>query len=167
MSSDLNDLPENWEMALLGEDADIKGRIGWKGYKKEDLRDSGPVVIGGVNVKNSLFLDLSDLKHLTREKYEESPEIMLKNGDVLLVQRGNGIGDCGYFDGSISEATINPTLIIISEFKGDPRFLFYYLVSAKGRENVLSRSSGSSVPAIYQKPLKSKELLYKKRSLLH
>ena len=154
MSAELYTLPKYWEWGVLGDDAEIKGRIGWKGYKKEDLRDTGPIVIGGSNVKCSLFLDLSELKHLTREKYEESPEIILQKGDVLLVQRGNGIADCGYFDGSIPEATINPTMIIISNFKGDPKFLFYYLASPVGRANVLSRASGSSIPAIYQKPLK-------------
>ena len=147
-------LPEGWGMGTLGDDAVIKGRIGWRGYQRSDLRDSGPLVIGGLNVKSRLHLDLSEIKHLSREKYDESPDIQLKQGDVLLVQRGNGLGDTAYFDGSITEATINPTLIILSEFKGDPRFLFYYLSSTAGRESVLSLASGSSIPALYQNHLK-------------
>jgi len=43
---------------------------------------------------------------------------------------------------------------ILSEFNGDPRFLFYYLSSAAGRESVLSLASGSSIPALYQNHLK-------------
>src|SRR5271157_28707 len=156
-------LPTNWTNGILGKDALVKGRIGWKGYKKTDLRESGPIVIGGVNVKSELYLDLSDVKFLSREKYEESPEIQLGAGDVLLVQRGNGLGDAGYFDGSIAEATINPTLIILSEFKGDPRFLFYFLTSPEGRERVLSLASGSSIPALYQGHLKG--LIYPKPPL--
>ncbi len=148
-------LPSDWNLRILGEDTEIKGRIGWRGYKRTDLRNSGPIVVGGVNVKSQIHLDFSDITYLSREKYEESPEIQLRPTDVLLVQRGNGIGQVGYFDGSIPEATINPTLIILSNFIGDPRFLFYYLVSPQGQSNILSRASGSSIPALYQKSLKS------------
>lgn len=81
----------DWPKSTLGDDVVIKGRIGWKGYKREDLIDFGPVVIGGTNVKSNFHLDLSEVKHLSRGKYDESPEIVLKTGDVLIVQRGNGI----------------------------------------------------------------------------
>src|SRR5947208_9010825 len=115
-----------WPIATLGDDVRVKGRIGWRGYKTSDLRKSGPLVIGGSNVKSTLHLDISEVKHLTREKYEESPEIKLKEGDVLLVTRGN-LADAGYVNGQLGEATINPSVIILSEFNGDPKFLFYYL----------------------------------------
>jgi len=57
-------------------------------------------------------------------------------------------------------ATINPSVIILKSFNGDSRFLFYYLISKQGQNNVLSLSSGSSVPAIYQAHVK--ELKYPK-----
>ncbi|SMO48380.1 restriction endonuclease subunit S [Gracilimonas mengyeensis] len=144
-----------WEEVILEDIVEIKGRIGWKGYKKSDLRDSGPVVIGGTNIKNDIYLDLAELKHLSREKYEESPEIMLKTGDVLLVQRGSSVGDVGYYHGEFKEATINPTIIVMSDFKGNSRFLAYYLMSSIGQNKLNSLKSGSSIPAIYQKPLGS------------
>ena len=143
----------NWDISTIGTDAKIKGRIGWKGYKTSDLRDSGPVVLGGNNIRNSRYLDLDVIKHLSREKYDESPEIQLKKSDILLVTRGNGIGDVSFFNGEIDEATINPSMVIISEFQGIPEFLFYYLISKLGKDNVLSVSSGSSIPAIYQNQL--------------
>ena len=144
-----------WRTKELGEITKIKGRIGWKGYKTTDLRDYGPVVLGGNNIKNSIYLDLSYIKCLSREKFEESPEIMLEKNDVLVVTRGNGIGDVSFFNGSIKEATINPSMVILSQCTEDPKFLFYYLISPLGRNNVLSVSSGSSIPAIYQKSLKT------------
>jgi len=156
-------LPDDWKIGIIGSDAIVKGRIGWMGYKKTDLRTSGPVVIGGMNIKSKLYLDLSDIKYIAREKYEEAPNIQLKRGDVLLVQRGNGVGDTAYFDGSIKEATINPTLIILSEFSGDPKFLFYYLTSPQGRESILALVSGSSIPALYQNHVK--QLTYPKPSI--
>jgi type I restriction enzyme S subunit len=148
-----------YPIKVLGSLVQIKGRVGWKGYKTSDLRDSGPIVLGGSNIKNSPYLDLSDIKFLSREKYEESPEIKLMKDDVLLVTRGN-IGDASYFDGTIKEATINPSIVILSNFNGYPKYLYYYLVSSLGRKNILSISSGSSVPAIYQKQLAKIKIPY-------
>ena len=150
-----NDFLESssWPLGTLGDDVRIQGRIGWKGYKTSDLRDSGPLVVGGANVKSRPYIDRTGIKHLSREKFDESPEIKLKEGDVLLVTRGN-LADAAYVDASIGEATINPSVIILAEFKGDPKYLYYYLASPVGRENVLSLSSGSSVPAIYQAHVK-------------
>lgn len=144
---------KEWREIELGDIVKIKGRIGWKGYKTSDLREYGPIVLGGNNIKNSLYLDLHDVKHLSREKYEESPEIKLKADDILVVTRGNGIGDVSFFNCEIEEATINPSMVILSDCTNDSKFLFYYLISPKGRANLLSVSSGSSIPAIYQKSL--------------
>lgn len=147
-----------WEQGLLGRDTTIKGRIGWKGYTTDDLRNSGPWVIGGTSVNSVPRIGLETAKHLSREKYLESPEIQLKHGDLLVVTRGN-LADVALFDGSIGEATINPSIVILSDFDGEPRFLFYYLISPIGRASLLSIASGSSVPAIYQADLKKLKYL--------
>lgn len=147
--TEIGPLPKDWEVGEFSKDLEIRGRIGWKGYQKTDLRDYGPWVLGGSNIKSKFYIDFSDEKHLELEKFKESPEIILEKGDVIVVTRGN-LGDIGYFDGSLGDATINPSLIILRDFKGFPPFLFYYLVSKDGQENLLSLRSGSSVPAIYQ-----------------
>ena len=118
----------------------IKGRIGWKGYKTSDLVDSGPIVIGGTEIKSFIELNLRQVKHLSREKYEESPEIMLKDKDVLLVTRGN-LGEVGFYHSKYGEGTINPSVIILNEFVGEAKFLFYYLISKHGNHQVLSLTS--------------------------
>ena len=70
-------IPEDWEVKLFNEFASINGRVGWKGYTKRDLRQSGPYAIGAKHIDKSNRLDLSEPTHLTREKYLESPEIMV------------------------------------------------------------------------------------------
>jgi type I restriction enzyme S subunit len=142
-------IPVDWEVGRFLTDLKIQGRIGWKGYTTTDLVESGPIVIGGTEIKSKLQLVLNNVKHLSREKYEESPEIMLKSGDVLLVTRGN-LGEVGYYHSEYGEGTINPSVIILKEFVGNSKFLFYYLVSKRGNQQVLSLTSGSSIPAIYQ-----------------
>ena len=142
-------LPNDWKVGLFSEDLKIQGRIGWKGYTKTDLVESGPIVIGGTEIKSSIHLRLENVKHLSRHKYEESPEIMLKQDDVLLVTRGN-LGEVGYYHKEYGEGTINPSVIILKDFKGFSKYLFYYLISRNGNHQVLSLTSGSSIPAIYQ-----------------
>lgn len=149
-------LPNDWEVGLFEADLKIQGRIGWKGYKQTDLVEEGPFVIGGTEINSSIHLDLSSAPHLSREKYEESPEIMLGDKDVLLVTRGN-LGQVGLYRKEYGEATINPSVIILKDFVGHPEFLFYYLISRPGNYNVMSLASGSSVPAIYQSEVKTLE----------
>lgn len=143
-------MPKHWKVIPFNQALKVKGRVGWKGYKTSDLRNDGPVVVGGTNIKANLYLDFSQTTYLSREKFEESPEIMLQKGDVILVTRGNGIGDVGYYDGQFSEATINPSLVILTRFIGNPKYLFYYLNSPQGRFQVLSIEGGTSIPALYQ-----------------
>lgn len=147
-------LPNHWEVGSFKDDVNVQGRIGWKGYKTSDLVPNGPYVIGGAEIKSSFFLDIKDAQCLSQEKYDESPEIMLQDGDVLLVTRGN-LGEVGYYHAKYGEGTINPSVIILRNFIGDSRFLFYYLSSKQGKANVLALSSGSSVPAIYQADIKT------------
>jgi type I restriction enzyme, S subunit len=151
--TEVGKIPTDWDVENFETNLKIKGRIGWKGYKTTDLRDSGPIVLGGNNIKSSFFLDLSKIKYLSKEKFDESPEIKLEKNDILLVTRGN-LGDVSFFNGEIVDATINPSVVILSEFKGNSLFLFYYLLSNSGKKNILSLTSGTSVPAIYQSSLK-------------
>lgn len=152
--TEIGRLPSHWVVGVFEKDLKIQGRIGWKGYKTSDLVPFGPYVVGGAEIKSSIFLDLKNAQCLSRVKYEESPEIMLKDGDVLLVTRGN-LGEVGYYHKMYGEGTINPSVIILNNFNGDSKFLFYYLISKQGNSNVMSLASGSSVPAIYQGDVKT------------
>ena len=83
---------EMQKKSLLSDVAEIRGRVGWKGYTIEDLTDKGPLVLGANDITADNRLSLSDAKHLTREKYEESPEIFVKLDDILVVKVGSTIG---------------------------------------------------------------------------
>lgn len=142
-----------WKYEILGEVAKVKGRIGWKGYKTSDLREFGPIVFSGTEIKSQSYIDFSKVKHLTQEKYDESPEIMLKDKDIMVATRGS-LGQIGFYKKEYGPATINPSLVIVSEYKGIPEFLYYYFISNIGQESILAQSSGTTIPAIYQADLK-------------
>ncbi len=158
----IGNIADDWVLGEFSKDLKIQGRIGWKGYTTSDLVESGPIVVGGTEIKSKIYLNLNNVKHLSREKYVESPEIMLKDGDVLLVTRGN-LGEVGYYHSKYGEGTINPSVIVLKDFKGDSKYLFYYLISKQGNHQVLSLTSGSSIPAIYQSEVNT--LLYPKPPL--
>ncbi|MCJ0601043.1 restriction endonuclease subunit S, partial [Enterococcus cecorum] len=81
----------------LGDYLYIKGRIGWKGLKKSEYLEQGEyriingeaLVVDGINWNKAGFI--------TKERYEESPEIMLQEEDILLSKDGT-IGKIGFVD---------------------------------------------------------------------
>jgi len=117
----------------LHEIVKIAGRVGWKGYTVEDLRDEGPWVIGANDITSDNRLDLSKAKHISREKYEESPEIKIDLNDILIVKVGSTIGKVAIVNREIGEACINPNSVILKNCKINPSYLYYYLISSAGQ----------------------------------
>ena len=78
----------------LGDYLYIKGRIGWKGLKKEEyLEHSDYRIINGESLTKA-GIDWSKAGYISQARYDESPEIMLQNGDILLSKDGT-IGKIG------------------------------------------------------------------------
>lgn len=140
-------------MSKLRDLCEIRGRVGWKGYTVEDLAEEGPLVLGANDITVDNRLDMSDVKHLTREKYEESPEIFIEKNDILVVKVGSTIGKVCIISRDLGEATINPNCVIVRATKINPYYLYYYLCSPAGRAYLLNNSSASGQPALNQKDL--------------
>lgn len=87
----------NTQPVKLGDYLYIKGRIGWKGLKKSEyLPVSDYRIINGESLTLS-GIDWNKAGYISAERYEESPEIMLNIGDILLSKDGT-IGKIGYVD---------------------------------------------------------------------
>ena len=141
------------ELKQIRDVAEIRGRVGWKGYKKQDLRDDGPLVIGATQITDDGHLDLSSPVYISREKYEESPEIILEDNDLIFVQRGNTVGKTGIIGVSIGEATINPCVLILRARCIDPVFLNSYMQLDNTKEAIAGIVTGSAQPMITQKAI--------------
>ena len=137
----------------LIEVAEIRGRVGWKGYTKEDLCNQGPLVLGANDITMDNQLNLENVKHLTRSKYEESPEIMIKKNDILVVKVGSTIGKVAIVDQDLGEATINPNCVIVRAKNINPYYLYYFLISPVGQSFLINNSSASGQPALNQTDL--------------
>ena len=141
----------NWDKVQMKDVVDIRGRVGWKGYKKEDLRENGPLVLGATHLTDNGDLDLSSPVFLSREKYEESPEIVLQRYDLIFTQRGNTIGKVGLVEQDIGEATINPCVLILRPQSVNPIYLKRYFVMEETKDDMWLLNSGSAQPMITQK----------------
>ncbi|PTX15883.1 type I restriction enzyme, S subunit [Halanaerobium congolense] len=147
----IGEIPEYWDISKVKYIADIHGRIGYRGYTKDDLVDkgNGALTLGGKHIDDNNKIDLSDPTYISWEKYYESPEIMVKYNDLLVVQRGS-IGKVAMIDKEIGEATINPSLILINNIEIEPKYFYYYLNSFSVSEFFKLIVSSTAVPMISQ-----------------
>ena len=162
-------IPRDWEVKKLKHLAVLNGRIGFRGYSKEDLVDEpeGALTIGATQVDENGNIDLTDPVYISWKKYYESPEIIIKQYDILLVQRGSTTGKIGIVNILPKEATINPSLIIIRSVQNiiHPKYLFYFLISYYTDAYFNSIISTTAIPMISQYQAMNTNILLP--SLLH
>jgi type I restriction enzyme S subunit len=146
--------PKGWKLKEGSKYYEVRGRVGWKGYKKTDLRQSGAIVLGATHINNLGTIDLSKVVFLSQEKYIESPEIMVQKHDLIFVQRGNTIGKIALVRDELGQATINPVVLIFRPINANPFFLLYLLMNKGLNREFVGSNSGSAQPMITQKTMK-------------
>lgn len=150
----LGEIPEHWEVGRLKQYVQIKGRIGYRGYTKEDLvgPNEGAYTIGAKHIDKRNQLDLSDPEYLSWEKYHESPEIKVVENDILFTQRGS-LGKVCLVPPDTGNATINPSMVILKAQEIHPRFLYFWLSGSYIQKQVKLIQSNTAVPMISQAQL--------------
>lgn len=150
----IGEIPEHWEVKKIKFISTIQGRIGFKGYSVHDIVASGEgaLTLGAKHISKNNKIDLTEPEFISWDKYYESPEIMLKTGDILVAQRGS-LGKVALLDSIIGEATINPSLLILRNLAILPEFLLYYLSSNVFLEFIKIINSATAVPMISQQQL--------------
>ena len=130
---------------------DIFGRIGFRGYTEQDLVDEneGAITLSPSNIQN-MKMDYSKCSFLTWQKYYESPEIKIKNGDVLFVKTGSTYGKVGYVENLPMEATINPQLVVFKNIKMNSKLLFYMLQMPLVKDQCELAVVGGTIPTMSQ-----------------
>ncbi len=146
-------LPADWEVVRLGENAHIKARIGWRGLSADEYTSDGPLLVAGTHIKGAR-IDWTSCDHVSEFRYEESPEIQLQEGDVILSKDGT-LGRIGLVERLPGRATINGTMMLVRPSRGvfEPKFLYHYLQGRNFRRFIKEKVSGSSVPHIFQRDM--------------
>lgn len=137
----------------LGDYLYIKGRIGWKGLKKSEyLPFSDYRIINGESLTLS-GIDWNKAGYISAERYEESPEIKLNIGDILLSKDGT-IGKIGYVDKLETPTSVASGIFVIRNTRQaeiSTQFIYYLLKSRLFKAFITSRTEGSVIPHLYQK----------------
>jgi type I restriction enzyme S subunit len=143
-----------WEQKELGELAELKGRIGWRGLTAKEYTKSGPLFLSVHSLNYGDYVDFRDAFHISEDRYEESPEIILQEDDVLICKDGAGIGKVGIVGELPDKTTINSSLLLIRSGKHIlPKFLYRCLSSPYFQEIVNSRLNGATTPHLYQRDI--------------
>ncbi len=143
-----------WQQKQLGELAELKGRIGWRGLTAKEYTKSGPLFLSVHSLNYGDYVDFRDAFHISEHRYTESPEIMLRRDDVLICKDGAGIGKVGIVGQLPDRATVNSSLLVIRSGRQIlPKFLYHCLSSPYFQEIVNSRLNGATTPHLYQRDI--------------
>lgn len=137
----------------LGEYLYIKGRIGWKGLKKSEYLNNGAYrIINGETLTND-GINWDKAGYITQQRYDESPEIMLQEDDILISKDGT-IGKIGYVKELDMPTTVASGIFVIRNERPeliDTGFIFHFLRSPYFKAFIEMRTEGSVIPHLYQK----------------
>ena len=149
----IGEIPEGWKVGRIKNVAGLFGRIGFRGYNSDDLNKEG---VGAITLSPSnmqpMDMDYSSVTYLSWEKYYESPEIMIQNGDLLYVKTGSSYGKVSYVHDLPREATINPQILRIVP-KIDNKFLGYFMQSTLCEYQTKVGVVGGTIPTISQEKI--------------
>lgn len=145
--------PEGVDYKHLGEICSIKGRIGFRGYTRNDQvnEGEGALSLSPSNIQEGQ-MDYSKGTYITWAKYEESPEIMTFDGDIIFCKTAS-VGKVALVKNLPYKATINPQLVVLKDIQCNASYLAYVLGTDAVQSKVVSMAGVGSVPNISQKAL--------------
>lgn len=149
----IGDIPSHWNVLPLKRVCTMFGRIGYRGYTIQDLRaeGEGAITLSPSNMVNG-GMDFDSVSYLSWEKYHESPEIKIQEGDILFVKTGSTFGKTSYVKGLPMEATINPQILRIVP-KIHKKFLAYCMGTPYSQALTDCYVVGSTIPTISQESI--------------
>lgn len=161
--TDIGYIPHDWEEKYIFDVASIFGRIGFRGYTMQDLvsEEQGAITLSPTNIRMGV-MSYDKCTYISWKKYWESPEIMVQEGDILMVKTGSTFGKSAYVENLPCEATINPQFVVLKKIKCQRRLLAYQIAQPYFQSQIASITSGGAIPTMSQsKILKCKVILPK------
>ena len=149
---------DDWEQRKLGDSCKLNGRIGFRGYTDKDIvtkEIGGVLTFSPTNiVDNKLTMECKNT-YITREKYDESPEIKIFNGDILFVKTGSTLGKSALVTGLKEDASINPQIVVMRVEKDKETFMSNVLITDGIKKQVTAVKIGGAVPTMTETELKN------------
>ncbi|MFC3526349.1 restriction endonuclease subunit S [Marinococcus halophilus] len=151
----LGEIPEHWKTSKVKYTTYVKGRIGWQGLRFEEFVDEGPYLITGMHFKND-SVNWEACYHISQERYEEAPEIQIKEGDLLLTKDGT-IGKLAYINYLPGKASLNSHLLVMRPSKNlyKNKFMYWYMKSISFINFININQSGTTFAGISQQSIEN------------
>ena len=144
------EVPEGWCWGNLINICHIFGRIGFRGYTKEDLvKHVGAITLSPSNIIEGK-MNYNSCTYISWNKYDESPEIQIQDNDILLVKTGSSYGKCALVEKLPKQATINPQFVVLKHISCNPEYLTYVLQSKYAQYNYEKFVLGTAIPTFTQ-----------------
>ena len=156
----IGEIPSHWDRSRLDFLFRLYGRLGWKSLKSDEYVEEGYIFLSTPNIKNK-EIDYENVNYITKERYDESPEIMLQNGDVLLVKDGSTLGIVNIVEDLPRPSTVNSSIGVLKKRSDSilSKFMYYHL-SSYYHQNIINRiKGGMGVPHLFQSDIKKFNVL--------
>lgn len=123
-------IPFGWNRQPLKHISFTKGRIGYEELRAEEYTDEGPYLVSSAHFKDGK-IEWERCNHVTQERYEISPDIILRKHDVLFMKDGAAMGKLAYVDDLPGDACLNSHILLIRPLSQIylPKFLYYVLMT--------------------------------------
>lgn len=153
-------LPEEWKWVKFCEVATMNGRIGWRGLNSSHYTVQGPILLSVFNITPDFKLNLDNATHITQEGYDASPEIMLRDGDLLLSKSGT-IGRTCVVEKVEHPMTVNAAINVVRTIKEKlyNKYLMYFFASSLGQKIFSNLAEGMAQKNMFQRDLKVMPIL--------
>lgn len=141
----------------LGTVATVKARLGWKGLKAEEYVSEGCFFLATPDIK-TFEINFEGANLIPRWRYDESPEIQLQIGDVLLVKDGSTLGIANLVRRLPGPTTVNGSIAVVRPGEGlHSEYLFQTMQGSRFQELIRLKRSGLGVPHLFQADLREFE----------
>lgn len=149
----IGQIPEEWEVIKVKFFTYMKGRIGWQGLKADEFIEEGPYLVTGTDFKNGR-VNWDTAYHISQKRYEQAPEIQLKQGDLLVTKDGT-VGKLALIDELPDSASLNSHLLVLRPLlnRYDNHFLYYVLSSLEFKNYFQKVSIGSTMDSLSQEKM--------------
>jgi type I restriction enzyme S subunit len=149
----LEEIPSSWELYRIKEIGSVNGRVGWKALTASEYVEKGYVFLATPNIKFK-EIDYKNVNYITYERYIESPEIMLREEDILLAKDGSTLGIVNIVTNLPSKATVNSSIAVLRfKNKFDKKYIFYQFKENYIENWIQVKKNGMGVPHLFQEDI--------------
>ncbi|MDQ0692146.1 restriction endonuclease subunit S [Arthrobacter sp. W4I7] len=146
----LGNMPTRWGSSRMSYEVWVRARLGWKGLKAEEYIADGIAFLSTPNIKGRR-IDLTNVNRITPLRFEESPEIKLSVGDVVLAKDGSTLGTVNVVRALPEPMTVNSSIAVLTPSPSVDGVYLYYLLQADFLSNTIQLlKGGMGVPHLFQ-----------------